>query len=75
MKANQTFSRKLLATAISTATTLTATAAMAQTEALEEVIVTATARAQSVTDIPFNISAIQGEDIAARQIFTETELF
>lgn len=74
MKPNRTFSKKLLATAISTATTLTATAALAQNTTLEEVIVTASARQQSMQDIPYNISAMAGEEIEALQITDQAEL-
>lgn len=74
MKPHRTFSKKLLATAIGTATTLTATAALAQSNTLEEVIVTASAREQSMQDIPYNISAMAGSEIEAQQITDQAEL-
>ena len=74
MNKRRVFKRSALATAI--AATLASTAVMAQesTNVLEEVIVTANAREQNVTDIPYNISAVQGAEMALRQIFTEQEL-
>jgi iron complex outermembrane recepter protein len=74
MKPQRTFSKKLLAAAISTATTLTATAALAQNATLEEVIVTASAREQSMQDIPYNISAMAGSEMEALQITDQAEL-
>ena len=74
MTSQRTFSKKLMAAAISTATTLTATAALAQTNTLEEVIVTATAREQSMQDIPYNISAMSGDDMEAQLITDQAEL-
>ena len=74
MTSQRTFSKKLLAAAISTATTLTATAALAQTNTLEEVLVTATAREQSMQDIPYNISAMSGDDMEAQLITDQAEL-
>ncbi|MBT4522429.1 MAG: TonB-dependent receptor plug domain-containing protein, partial [Halieaceae bacterium] len=77
MQKRMGFKRKILVGAVATSSLILAQApgALAQgASALEEVVVTANAREQNVTDIPYNISAIQGEDIAARQIFTETEL-
>jgi outer membrane receptor protein involved in Fe transport len=41
---------------------------------LEEIVVTATAREQTVQEIPYNISAISGADIAASQITGEADL-
>ena len=56
MKPQRTFSKKLMAAAISTATTLTATAALAQNATLEEVIVTAQKREQSLQDVPVSVT-------------------
>jgi iron complex outermembrane receptor protein len=41
---------------------------------IEEVIVTATARETSVQDVPYNISAVSGDDISAAQITDQAEL-
>ena len=43
-------------------------------DSIEEVIVTATARAQAAEDIPFNISAVQGDDIKQQQIVDSADL-
>jgi outer membrane receptor protein involved in Fe transport len=44
----------------------TAAASPAASGTLEEIVVTATRRAQSVEDIPFNISAVSGKQMAAQ---------
>jgi len=71
------FKKKSLAVAVAASSLLLGQVSVAVAQGamtLEEVLVTANSRVQNVTDIPYNISAIQGDEIAARQIFTETEL-
>ncbi|MDN3639127.1 TonB-dependent receptor [Simiduia curdlanivorans] len=46
----------------------------AQDAFLEEIIVTASARAQAIEDIPYNISAVQGSDIEQQNIVDATDL-
>jgi|GEM_PF-124450 len=41
---------------------------------LDEVVVTATARRQTVQEIPYNISALSGSELEARQITDQNEL-
>jgi outer membrane receptor protein involved in Fe transport len=41
---------------------------------LEEVVVTATRRAENILDVPYNISAVSGEQIEAQQILDTPEL-
>jgi len=78
MNTTKTFFRKPLVAAIGGALAGTvAPVAMAQSDgadALEEIIVTASRREQSILDIPFNISAVQGDDIAAQNIVDTADL-
>ncbi|MGK0498394.1 MAG: outer membrane receptor protein involved in Fe transport [Oceanicoccus sp.] len=76
MSSSNKFQQKTLAISIATATLLAGQVAFisSASAALEEVMVTATARSQSTQDIPFNISAIQGSDIAEQAIVDSTEL-
>jgi outer membrane receptor protein involved in Fe transport len=68
------FARKTLAIAISASALATSTHLAAQGPALEEVVVTATRRAQSVQDIPYNISAVSGESLENAGISNVTDL-
>ena len=68
MKTNSTFTKKPLVVAVSSALAGTSPLALAQSAdgdsgLFEEIIVTATARSTSVQDIPYNISALGGEDL------------
>lgn len=62
-----------MASAISTALTASAIPST-QAQLLEEVVVTATRRAQSVQDIPYNITALTGEDIKTARAFGLSDL-
>ena len=71
--------RSKLALAVMSCTGLTLSAptmaqAPEQTAQLEEIIVTATRRSTSVQDIPYNISAVGGNDIESRKMTDTAEL-
>lgn len=76
MRSSKKFRKTAIATAVAAATVLGGQSALlhAQGTVLEEVLVTATARSQSTQDIPFNISAVQGDDIAEQGIVDSAEL-
>lgn len=80
MNTSKTFIRKPLFVAIGGALAGSVTpVALAQTVdanagVLEEIIVTASRREQSIQDIPYNISAVQGDSIAAQNIVDTSEL-
>ncbi|MBY5992212.1 TonB-dependent receptor [Ferrimonas balearica] len=81
VKANtpKRFTRSQLALAISAATLSTlGTGAMAEeapgTRDIERIEVTATRRVQSIHEIPYNISAVSGEDLEAQQIVDSVDL-
>ncbi|MEH6610250.1 MAG: TonB-dependent receptor [Halioglobus sp.] len=71
------FPKKSLAVAVATSSLILGQSSIALAQdsvVLEEVIVTATARSQSTQDIPFNISAVQGSDIADQMIVDNADL-
>lgn len=71
------FQKKSLVTAIAAATLLGGQSAQvfsAEGAKLEEIVVTATRRSQSVQDIPFNISAVSGSEITEGNIIDAQEL-
>jgi len=80
MNTTKTFIRKPLVAAIGGAlATAAAPATLAQSVdansgTLEEIVVTASRREQSIQDIPYNISAFDGNDIADRNIRDNAEL-
>jgi outer membrane receptor protein involved in Fe transport len=79
MKTTKTFDKKPLVMAVGAALAGTAPQAMGQAAdagagLLEEIIVTASRREQSIQDIPYNISAVQGEDIEEQHISDMAEL-
>lgn len=78
MNTTKTFIRKPLAVAIGAAlagtSPLAAQAQETQAAVLEEIVVTATRREQSIVDIPYNISAVQGTEIEGRNIVDVAEL-
>ena len=75
MKTHRRFRKHSMATAIA-AVGLAATQSVAAQDnpRLEEVLVTASAREQSMQDIPYNISAMSGDAMEAAQITDQAEL-
>ncbi|WP_019531563.1 TonB-dependent receptor [Dasania marina] len=75
MSSKKQFQKNALASAIVAAAVLSGhTAPVLAAGVMEEVMVTATARKQSVQDIPYNISAMQGAELAAQNINSEADL-
>jgi len=79
MKSSNTFIRKPLVVAISGALAGTSPVVLAQSadtgaDILEEILVTASRREQRIEDIPYNISAVGGDDIENQNILDSAEL-
>ena len=68
------FARNSLAVAVSASTLLVSNQLAAQGPMLEEVVVTATRRAESVQDIPYNISAVSGDSLQDVGVSNVTDL-
>lgn len=76
MKTKYTFRRTPIALAVGTiiAGTSVQTIAQESSGGLEEIIVTATRRSTSIQDVPYNISAISGEELEAAMITDQADL-
>ncbi len=79
MHSNRQFLKTRLATAVASVSLVATVPVFAQNspdgqQAIEEVLVTASAREQSVQDIPYNISAMMGSAIENAQITDQAEL-
>ena len=73
------FSKKTLASAVAAVSTgyvltLPQIATAQDADMMEEIIVTATSRETSIQDVPYNISAVSGDDVARAQITEQAEL-
>jgi len=60
--------------ALAVASAMTGTQVNAQEAQIEEIIVTATRRAQSILEVPYNISAITGDALESQQITDAADL-
>jgi outer membrane receptor protein involved in Fe transport len=79
MTSRKSFRKKQLAIAVSGIVAGTSPQAMAQsaeseTGEVEEIVVTAQRREQSILDVPYNITAVSGEDIANSIMLDNAEL-
>ncbi len=77
MNKDNKFKKKMLPAAISAITLSAMSAGVISADKVgrvEEVVVTAQYREQTVQDIPYNISAMSGDDIAAQQIIDQADL-
>ena len=61
--------KPLAAAIVATCSGLSAASLPASAQELEEILVTATRRETAITDIPFNISVVSGEDLKAKRAF------
>ena len=68
------YSKTLIHTAVATALGLTGIPAAIAQDSLEEVVVTARQRAESMQDVPMMIQAMSGEEIQSRGITTLQDL-
>ncbi len=73
---NRTFKPNMLAVSIGAITAAVSVSAAAQSNTLEleEIVVTASARAQTVQEIPYNISAVTGDFLTDNNITDQSEL-
>jgi outer membrane receptor protein involved in Fe transport len=79
MKTTTIFDKKPLVLAVGAAIAGTSPVALAQSEGadeplMEEILVTATRRETSIQDIPYNISAISGDDMETLNVVNQNDL-
>jgi iron complex outermembrane recepter protein len=74
MAQRPTFKRKTLSAAIATSCALMAIQSQAQALKVEEIVVTAAHREQTVQDVPYNISAVSGDVLESAHIVDNADL-